>query len=126
MAYGRVNPLRLDSMQTMITPWANQFFGRTDVSPDIKDGQVEALQDTMRDKDPELDRTLPWPLLMRGMFRILYKDALGNMNRRRGKKKWEVNDPLPTPIVTTPRDWADAFNFITVSYVKAQLFKRPR
>ena len=61
------NRFGLDPFLTVDTAKANYFYGRTDVPPDPAAGQAEGLLDAAKGKDPELDRSLPWPLLMGGM-----------------------------------------------------------
>lgn len=116
------NKFGLDPFLMANTSMANYYYGRTDVPPD---DETEALRDAATGKDPELDRTLPWILLVRGMFSILYKDPLRNWLKRRGKSKRDPTDPLPSVIVVSPQEWARAFNIITYKYVEDGLFRRP-
>ena len=104
------------------TAKANYFFGRTDVPPDTEEGQRQALLDASKDVDPEVDRTLPWGLLMGGMYSFLYRKAERENQIPKGDIKRGV---LPKPIRLTPMEWAEAFNIITVRYVETEHFKRP-
>jgi len=118
------NRFGLNPFLAVDTAMANYYYGRTDVAPD-EEGEEKALRDAAKDEGPELDRTLPWPLLVRGMFEILYKETMKQWLRRRGKSKREPEDPLPNSIVISPQEWARAFNIITFSYVENGLFRRP-
>jgi len=104
---------------------ANYFFGRTDVPKDAKEGKLQAGLDAARGTNPERDRTLPWTLLMAGMFSLLYKEAEKEEARRAGRKKRGPRDPFPKPIRITPQEWAKAFNFITTSYINNEFMKKP-
>ena len=126
MGFGKKNSLGLDAMLAVDEVFANQYFGRTDVPPEPVEGRVEALSDVAKGKAPEIDRSLPWPLLVRGMFKILYKDAIKVANQQSGRKKRESHHPMPGKISVSPNDWASAFNIITTSYVKTGLLKRPQ
>lgn len=114
-----------DPFMPVDTAKANYYFGRTDVPPDTEEGQRQAMLDVTRDVDPEIDRTLPWALLMGGMFKFMYKKAEREENRRAGRKERGPNDPFPRPIKITPQFWAEAFNIITVRYIDTEFLKRP-
>jgi hypothetical protein len=119
------NRYGFDPFLIIDTAKANYFYGRTDVPPDTEEGQRQAELDAARDVDPEIDRTLPWTLLMGGMFSFLYKEAIRNENRRAGRKKRGPYDPFPRPIRFTPQRWAECFNIITVKYIDNEFLRRP-
>jgi hypothetical protein len=122
----RPNKFGLDPFLLVDTAQANYYYGRTDVHPDTKEGEAEALKDAAKGKDPELDRTLPWALLMGGMYGLIYREVEKEENRRRGRKKREPNQPLPRAINVKSFLWAEAFNIITAQYVKNGFFRRPQ
>ena len=128
------NKFGLDPFLMVDTAKANYYYGRTDVPAD---DETKALKDAAVGADPTLDRTLPWILLVRGMFSIIYKDILKQQLRRQGylqhlggikghQKQRNPNSPLPSPIVVPPHEWARAFNIITFRYVSDGFLKRPR
>ena len=123
----RPNKFGLDPFLMMDTAKANYYYGRTDVDSDEDDGRREAVKDALRGKDPELDRSLPWPLLVGGMFKYLYVDAITKYNKDHGNR---ARDSVPVrslpPKVIQPADWSDAFNIITANHVKNGLLRRPR
>ena len=119
------NRYGLDPFLAVDTAKANYYYGRTDVPPDTVEGQRQAAMDAAKDVDPEIDRTLPWAILVGGMFSFLYKKAIREEDRRAGRKKRGPRDPFPKPIRITPQDWAKAFNFITTSYIDNEFLKRP-
>jgi len=123
------NIFGFDPFMAVDTTKANLLYGRVDIPSDVRsdseDAEAEAIKKTAQEVDPQMDRTLPWALLMGGMFKFLYKKAEKEENRRAGRKERGPNDPFPRPIKITPQDWAEAFNIITVSYVKADFLKRP-
>ncbi len=120
------NKFGLDPFLMIDTAQANYFYGRTDVHPDTVEGQAEAQKDAAEGKNPELDRTLPWTLLVRGMFAFMYKKQQRAENKRRGKTKRDPDDPLPAPVIIHPFAWAEAFNIITYTYVQTGFFRRPQ
>ena len=119
------NRYGFDPFLPIDTAKANYYFGRTDVPPDIEEGQRQAQLDAARGVDPEIDRTLPWTLLMGGMFKFLYKQPIRDENKRFGRKSDETYVRFPRPIKITPQRWAEAFNIITVRYIDTEFLRRP-
>jgi hypothetical protein len=108
---------------------ANMAYGRVDIPSDAKldtaEAELEAVRATAAKVNPTMDRTLPWTLLMGGMFSFLYGDAEKEENRRAGRKKRSAHDALPRKIKVSAQDWAKAFNMISVRYVDTDFLKRP-
>lgn len=102
---------------------ANYYMGRVDIPADTEDGEAEALLAASRGQEPTLDKTLPWMLLMRGMFSYLYKKEMAEAKKQQGR--YMRPDFIPRPIVVKPHEWARAFNFVTTSYIKNEFFKKP-
>jgi len=119
------NKFGLDPFLMCDTAKADYYYGRTDVEPDTEEGEKRALMSAARGERPVLDKTLPWMLLARGMFKFLYRDAIAKDNKNQGRKKRIPGSDLPHKITITPQEWAKAFNMLTFSYVKHNFFKRP-
>jgi hypothetical protein len=119
------NKFGLDPFLMCDTAKADYYYGRTDVGAEGPVGEANALISEARKKDPDLDKSLPWMLLARGMYSFLYKKQEVEFNRRLGRKDPRPGDPLPQVIRITPIDWAEAFNIITFSYVQNGFFRRP-
>lgn len=119
------NKFGLDPFLMVDTAKADYYYGRTDVDPESEEGEARALLSAAKGKEPELDKSLPWMLLARGMYSFLYKKEEAEFNRRLGRKDPRPGDPLPRLIRVTPIDWAEAFNIITFSYVQNGFFRRP-
>jgi hypothetical protein len=102
------------------TAKADRYYGRADVpSEDDKKATAEILEGK---KFPDLDKTLPWMLLVRGMYSMLYEKEEVRLSKILGHR----GDQLPQPIRLTTKDWARAFNIITFTYVlEFGLFKKP-
>lgn len=109
------------------TAKANYYYGRTDIEPDTEDGIARARQSEAKGERPILDKNLPWMLLARGMFKFLYKEAIVKDNYNKGVKKRIPGTRLPPKIpAIKPQAWAEAFNIITVSYVRNEFLKQPK
>lgn len=120
------NKFGLDPFLMCDTAKADYYYGRADVpSMDDEKADGKTSEGTEGKKSPDLDKSLPWMLLVRGMYAFLYKKAEQEFNRRLGRKEPRPGDPLPQPIRVTPMAWAEAFNIITFSYVENGFFKRP-
>lgn len=119
------NKFGLDPFLMVDTAKADYYYGRTDVDPESEEGEERSLLSAAKQKEPELDKTLPWMLLARGMYSFLYKKQETEFNKRLGRKEPRPGDPLPHIIRVTPIDWAEAFNIITFSYVQNGFFRRP-
>lgn len=102
---------------------ANYYYGRVDIPADTEEGEREAVMAAAQDEEPNLDKTLPWMLLMRGMFSYLYKKEMAEARKRQGS--YLKPEFIPRPLVIKPHDWARAFNFVTTSYIKNEFFKKP-
>lgn len=123
----RPNRYNLDPFVAADTIKANYYYGRIDIEPDTKEGDKRAMLAVARGEEPDLDPALPWMLLMRGMFKFLYKEAIREDNRRRGRKKRNPGDPMPPSIgELKPPQWAEAFNIISVRYIETEYLKPPR
>ena len=119
------NKFGLDPFLMCDTTKADYYYGRTDVEPDTEDGEKRALMSAAKGERPVLDKTLPWMLLARGMFKFLYKEAIAEDNKNRGRSKRIPGTALPHKITITPQDWAKAFNMLTFSYVRNDFFRVP-
>ena len=64
-----------------------------------------------------------WPLLMRGIYSVLYRDATQQL--KKSLKKQYTNTMLPPGIAITPKEWTRAFNIITVTLYDAGRLLRP-
>jgi len=111
----------LDPFLVIDTIKANYYYGRTDVSPEPEEGQKEAAEDEAKDKDPELDPTLPWIIIMRGMYRFLYKKA----EKQDAKEGKPPISPTKRVLVVNTEMWAKAFNMVTTSFIKSGHLKKP-
>jgi hypothetical protein len=113
----------LEPMLSVDLVRANYFFGRVDIPADTEEGERQAILSAARGENPELDKTLPWMLLMRGMFSYLYKQEMRDAKKRNGI--YLPGEFMPRPILIKPHEWAKAFNFISTSYIQNEFFKKP-
>ena len=87
--------------------------------------KVFGLDPLMAVKTPQLLGDTK-PLVLRGMFNILYEEQLAEQKKKLGPN-WKPQSPLPPRSgVVTPREWARAFRGILRTLVTAKKIRRPQ